>query len=142
MDQVLRPLSPGCGFAQLLCNPLISGSSGNNCTHDSARMQFHDHKDIHWAEEQIIHDGEITGPDILDMVLHECTPALARPITAHFEHVILDRPLTHLDPQLRSSPRMRSAPHNRFSLAICLINPMVSGEMRGSRFSDFDFRRQ
>jgi len=50
--------------------------------------------------------------------------------------------LLTLTPSFNNSPLMRSAPHTRFSLLICLINSMVSGEMRGSRFSGFDFRRQ
>jgi hypothetical protein len=38
-------------------------------------------------------------------------------------------------PSLRSSPRIRSAPQSRFSLASCWIRSTVSGEMRGAEAS-------
>ena len=71
------PFSPGCGFAQLLSNPLVSGSSGNGRMHNSAGVQLHDYEDIQWAEEQIIHYSEIASPDVADMVLQKRNPSLA-----------------------------------------------------------------
>jgi hypothetical protein len=61
---------------------------------------------------------------------------------AHFEHIFLNRALAHLDPQLQKLAADAFRTPQSVSLAICLINLMVSGEMRGSLFSDFDFRRQ
>lgn len=47
------------------------------------------------------------------------------------------------NPSFNSSPRMRSAPHIRFSRAICRMSSMVSCEMRGShRFADLERRFQ
>jgi hypothetical protein len=42
---------------------------------------------------------------------------------------------------LRSPSRIRFAPHVRFAIAICLINAMASGEIRGSRGIPFDLCR-
>jgi hypothetical protein len=45
--------------------------------HDAAGVQLHDYEDIQWAEEQIIHYSEITGPDVADMVLQKRNPSPA-----------------------------------------------------------------
>ncbi len=41
-------------------------------------------------------------------------------------------------PTLSNSPRIRSAPHSRLSLAMALINSMVSAEILGVAELDLD----
>jgi hypothetical protein len=45
-------------------------------------------------------------------------------------------------PNFRSSPRILSAPHSRFSLAICLIKAIASSAILGLREAAFDLRFQ
>jgi hypothetical protein len=75
-DQVLGLFVPGRGFTQLLCNPFVSGISGDPGMHATASVQFHDDENVDGPEDQIMSHGEITGPDVLEMVLEKCGPRL------------------------------------------------------------------
>lgn len=72
------------------------------------------------AEEQVSHRQKVAGPDLLGMGVHERLPGLAMwSCGVHSSHVLLDSALADVDAEaLSNSPRMRSAPHSRLSLAI------------------------
>ena len=76
-DQVFGFCILGRGCAQLLGHPLVSGVSGDAGMYDATSMQLHDNEDVNGPEEQIMNHGEITSPDILEMVLDESGPGLA-----------------------------------------------------------------
>lgn len=98
-DQVLWPIFPGCGFAQLLGSPFVGGRSGDGGMHDATGLQFDDHKDVQWTEEQIVNNSEVTSPDVPGVVLQEGAPGLTSFLPCD-GHVLLDRALADLDPQL------------------------------------------
>jgi hypothetical protein len=76
----------------------MSGDAGMN---DTPSMQLHDHEDVNGPEEQIMNHGEITSPDILEMVLDESGPGLARFLVAIFGDILLDGALADSDPQVQ-----------------------------------------
>jgi len=76
-DQVFGLLISGGGCPQLLSHPLVSGISGNSCMHNPTGVQFHDHEAVNGSKEQNINHCEITGPEVLEMILEKCGPDLA-----------------------------------------------------------------
>ena len=66
-DEVLRPLSIGGGFPQLLCGPGVGGISCDADVDHSARVQFDNEEGEQRAEEEVSDWEKVTGPDLLSM---------------------------------------------------------------------------
>ena len=119
--------APSCGFAQLLCNPFIGWRVGHGSVEDTTGVQFNDDKDENRTKQQVVDGGEVTSPDVVSVVLEEVFQAwfLIGNDLSLSRYFWMVRLLTSI-PSLSSSPRIRSAPHSRFSCAICLMSSMTS----------------
>jgi hypothetical protein len=69
--------------------------------HNTTGVQFHDHENADWPEEQVMYEGEITGPDVWEMVLEKCGPGLTCFLVAICEDILLDGALADRDPQVQ-----------------------------------------
>ena len=77
MNEVFRTLTPGGGFPELLRRPGVRRRGGHGRVHDSARLQFHNHKEVQWSKQQVMNHGEIAGPDVAGVVFQKGGPILA-----------------------------------------------------------------
>jgi len=79
------------------------------------RLEVDDEEDVVAAEPEVADFDEVTGPDASRLLTQEGGPQLAvRRGAASLAQVTLDGSLGDGDAELRSSPRMRSAPQRRF----------------------------
>lgn len=89
----------GRGFAELLGNPVLRWMSRNSEMHQAAGSQFHNEKDKDGMESEINNRQEITGPNVVGMVMQERGPRLSGfSWWLHPLHVTLDGALRNLDP--------------------------------------------
>jgi hypothetical protein len=80
----------------------------------------HDQKGKQALKGQGRNQAKVNRRDRVRMVAQECAPRL-RWRSSVFDHVLGDGRLCDLKPSLSSSPWMRGAPHNGFSVLICRI---------------------
>ena len=59
-----------------------------------------DEKEEDRAEEEVVALDEITGPDVLGVILDERGPCVAARLASAGPHVLLDRSLAHADTEL------------------------------------------
>ena len=103
------------GIPGLLRAPVVGGHLGGSCVNDLAALEVDEEQDEKRAEESIEGLNEVTAPG--EVVLDEGVPFLS--VTGDASgHVPLHRALREVDSQLRSSPRIRSAPHRGLRAAI------------------------
>lgn len=132
-DEIAGPLVERRGLAQLLRHPVIRRMTRDADMHYTAGLERDDEEGVEWAEEEVGDREEVAGPDVAGVVAEEGRPRLIGPARrAPLTQIALDRRLGHADVSLRSSPRMRSAPHRRLAAAISRIKATVSG-VRGGR---------
>ena len=74
--------------------------TGDGKMHDLPRLVGDDHEDVEGTKEQVMDDGEITGPHLMSMILEKGCPSLPRPPFPHLIDVLLDRRLPQFDAQL------------------------------------------
>ena len=67
---------------------------------DAAGDQVNDEKKEDRAEEEVVALDEITGPDVVGVILDERGPCLAARLASAGPHVLLDRSLAHADADL------------------------------------------
>lgn len=99
-NKVLWARTPWCSFAQLLSCPFIGWRRGYRWVNDKPCLQFQDHKDKDWSEEQVVHNREIASPNFTRMILEESYPGLRR-CFSFFGKISLDCPLAYLYTQLQ-----------------------------------------
>jgi hypothetical protein len=75
-DEILGTLTPGRGFPQLLGHPFIGGGVGHCGVEDTTGVQLDDDKDENGTKEQVVDHSEVTGPDVVSVVLEEGFPGL------------------------------------------------------------------
>ena len=93
---------------------------------DLAGFQFDDHEYEYVPEKDIVSLHKITRPDFGSTFAHEGGPGLsAWSQTRHPFQILLDRALAHLNPQFERDSPIRSAPHERLSVASCQISRIV-----------------
>jgi hypothetical protein len=68
-NEILRPLSIGSRFPQLLCCPCIGRRSGHTDMDDFTGVEINDEEDKKRTEEEIGHLQEIARPDLPGMSL-------------------------------------------------------------------------
>ena len=95
-----------------------------------AGMQLDNNEDVGWAEEEIMDDGEVTGPDLSSMILRKVAQVW-EDFLRFLGKYCLNCAFADFETEFEYSPRIRSAPHSRFSWAICWISLIVSGDIRG-----------
>ncbi len=90
-NEILRRLSKGSRFPQLLCCPGIGRRSCDTHMDHPSRLQFDDEEGKQGAKEEVGDLQEITHPDIFGMVLQEGTPVLSSlSWYASMPHVLLN----------------------------------------------------
>ncbi len=78
---------------------------------NSTGMQLNNNEDVGGPEEEIMDAGEVTSPDLCSMVFEKSRQGLVR-FPSFLGQVALDGAFADFIPSLRSSPRLRSAPHS------------------------------
>jgi hypothetical protein len=87
--------------AQLLRGPLLGRMARRCNVHHAPRCKVDDEERVHLTEHEIVGLDEVARPHALGVILHERRPALAATILAtNAAHVLLNRPLADLDPEL------------------------------------------
>ena len=54
------------------------GDEGDRSVKNPAGMQLNNNEDVGGAEEEIMDDGEVTGPDLSGVILEKSRPGLVR----------------------------------------------------------------
>ena len=104
-------------------DPFIGGGVGDGGVEDTTRVQLDNDKDENGMKEQIVDHSEVTGPDVLGVVLEEGFPGLvAGGGWSEFVEVFLNGAFTDVETEFEQFAPMHSAPHSRFSCAICLMS--------------------
>jgi len=75
-DEVLRSFAIGGGFPQLLCYPRIARRPRHAHMDHFAWVQFDDEEGKERPEKQVGNWEEVTGPDLLSMIVKEGRPVL------------------------------------------------------------------
>ncbi len=90
-NEILRRLSKGSCFPQLLRSPGIGRRASDPHMDDSARVQFDDEEGKQGAKEEVGDLQEITRPDVFGMILQEGSPGLSSwSCGTDLPHVLLD----------------------------------------------------
>lgn len=76
MYEVIGMPVPGSRFAQLLGNPGVMRCGGDIDMDDPASLQLDEDENVQWPEEQVMCDGEVTGPDARGVILEKRRPGL------------------------------------------------------------------
>ena len=103
IDEVLRRLSPGCGFAQLLSDPDIGWVRRHRVMDEVSRLNLDDYEDVKRPKQEVMDDGEIAGPDLPSVIFQKSGPILAgfRPVLGK---IALNCALADSDPELEEFP--------------------------------------
>ena len=132
--QILRCLSIGRGFAELLGRPGIGRRSCHAHLDDLARLQFDDEEGKEGSKEQIGDLEEVTRPDVGGMGVQKRAPLLPSWLLgANIPHVLLDGSLADTKAQFQQFSPNPFSTHSWLSLAICLIKAIVSAATLGLR---------
>ncbi len=132
-NEVFRRDSEGHRFPQLQRDPCVGRRARDADMDDTARRELGIDEGEEWPEEHIADLEEVTGPDVLRMVIKKHRPHLfRRSLWACPTHVALNRPLRDLDANLHQFTLDALAPHNWLFVAISLINAIVSTGNFGS----------
>jgi hypothetical protein len=100
-NEILRSLSKGCGFSQLLRYPCVAGRSCDAYMDHFPRLQFNNEEGKERTEQQVGDWKEVTGPHIPGMSAQEGCPVLFPwSSRAHVSHVLLDRAFADVKTQL------------------------------------------
>ncbi len=67
---------------------------------DAAGLELDNDEDVDRPKQEIMHDRDVTAPDVSGMVLQESGPGLTR-FLAYLGHVPLDGAFVYLDAQLQ-----------------------------------------
>jgi hypothetical protein len=130
-------------LSQLLCHPGIRRRSGHIHMKDLTRLPFDEEEGEKWTQEEVRYRQEIASPYVFCMMAQKGLAGLAtRALWTDLLHLLLIVRFLAWISSLRSSPRIRSAPHSRLVAAICLIKLIVSGESLGLHECLFDLRFQ
>ncbi len=57
-------------------DPFIGGGASYSGVDNTAGVEFDDDKDVDGSEQQVVDDGEVTGPDVVGVVFQESMPVL------------------------------------------------------------------
>ena len=99
-DEILRRLSKGSRFPQLLRGPDVGWRASDPHMDDSARVQIDDEEGKQGAKEEVGDLQEITGPYILRVVVQERGPGLSSwSCGANMPHVLLNGAFADVDAQ-------------------------------------------
>jgi hypothetical protein len=142
-DDELGPDAEPRGIAELLRRPLLGGSPCRQDVHDFARSDVDDEKGEDWPKPDVVGLDEVARPNVPGVIFEEGCPTLsgrARPALG-LRYFWIVRFATRI-PSLNSSPRIRSAPHRRFSRAMRRMSSTVSIEMRACGWSCLVRHRQ
>jgi hypothetical protein len=93
-------------------------------------MQLDNNEDVGGLEEEIMEDGEITSLDFAGVVLEKCRPRLVS-FLPFLGQVALNGAFANFDPQFEQFPSDSFGPPQSIFMAICWINLIVAGEIRG-----------
>ena len=81
-NEILGACAPRRCFTQLLCGPVIGRGTGHSGMDDSSSLKVNDDQDVQRPEEQVMSDGEVSGPNVCSVILQESGPGLARLATS------------------------------------------------------------
>src|SRR5215469_12058712 len=99
-NEILRPLSKGSRFPQLLGGPGVGRRASDAHMDDLTRVQINDEEGKQGAKEEVGDLQEITGPDVFGMIVQEGLPGLSSwPCGTDLPHVLLNGPLADVDSQ-------------------------------------------
>jgi len=100
-DEILRRVSIGSCFPQLLCGPNVGRRARHPHMNHFARFQLDDEKRKERAEKEVSHLQEIASPHFSCMIAEKGSPVLSpRSRRAHTSHILLNRSFAHANIQL------------------------------------------
>jgi hypothetical protein len=110
---------------------------GDSGMQDASGLEFDDEEDEQGAEEQVVDDGEVAGPDAGGLVLEERAPGrtVLCGMSPYYSHVLLDGALADLDGELEQfATDVFGTPE---AILLGHLPDEVDGFLRGTRSSLF-----
>jgi hypothetical protein len=130
VNEVTRGRVVRKGLAELLGGPEGGRMRGDRDMNDAATLMGQDDQHEQQSICDSLHDEEIGGRDLIDVIGEERAPSLGRraPVASH---VSGHGRLTDVDAELQESPWILGAPQSELASAILRINKRTSDGMVG-----------